>query len=110
MNVPDILVATQALVGAFERAQRRILRQDHKDQRFRLASAEDVILHKLHWYKMGDEASERQWNDVLGVLKVQAETLDVEYMKKWAAELQVTSLLNRAFQEAGLVSGSTRPT
>lgn len=38
-----------------------------------LATPEDVILHKLYWYRLGGEVSERQWNDVLGVLRVQGE-------------------------------------
>ncbi len=36
-----------------------------------LASAEDVILHKLYWFQLGDKVSERQWHDVLGVIQVQ---------------------------------------
>jgi hypothetical protein len=40
--------------------------------------------------------------DVLGVLKVQAETLDMIYMKQWAKELQVDTLLQRALAETDL--------
>ncbi|HUS38375.1 MAG TPA: hypothetical protein VMX74_02945, partial [Pirellulales bacterium] len=54
-----------------------------------LASAEDVILNKLEWYRLGDEVSERQWLDVLGVLKVQRDRLDLTYLRRWAAELNV---------------------
>ena len=64
------------------------------------ASPEDIILHKLEWYRAGDHVSERQWNDVLGVLKVQKDQLDPAYMKKWAKELQVLDLLEKALQEA----------
>jgi hypothetical protein len=46
--------------------------------------------------------SERQWLDVLGVLKVQAEDLDATYLREWAAKLGVADLLARAWQEAGL--------
>ena len=63
---------------------------------FPVASAEDTILSKLVWYCKGGEASDRQWNDILGILKVQAAALDDGYLSRWAAELGVASLLERA--------------
>lgn len=64
------------------------------------ASPEDTILSKLEWYRLGGEVSERQWRDVLGMLKTQAGALDLDYLRKWAAELNVGGLLERALQEA----------
>lgn len=61
------------------------------------ATPEDVILAKLEWSKMGD--SERQFIDALSVAKVQGTTLDRSYLEKWAAELTVSDLLERLFQE-----------
>lgn len=63
-------------------------------------SAEDIILFKLRWYRLGGEVSDRQWGDVLGVLKVQADRLDDDYLDHWATELGVADLLNRARSEA----------
>jgi hypothetical protein len=51
---------------------------------------------------MGARVSERQWLDVLGVLKVQGADLDVGYLREWAAKLGVAALLARARHEAGL--------
>lgn len=65
----------------------------------KFASPEDTILAKLEWYRMGGEASERQWRDILGVLKTRADALDLEYLRKWASELKVNDLLNRALQQ-----------
>jgi hypothetical protein len=66
-----------------------------------VASAEDTVLTKLEWYRMGSEVSERQWRDVLGVLKVQAERLDLAYLRRWAAALGVADLLEQALSQAG---------
>ena len=62
---------------------------------FALLSPEDSILSKLVWYRKGGEMSERQWHDILGIVKVQAGRLDVPYMKLWAAKLAVSDLLDR---------------
>jgi hypothetical protein len=66
-----------------------------------LQSAEDVVLFKLRWYRLGNETSDRQWTDVLGVLKVQAGKLDDAYLDHWSTVLQVADLLRRARQESG---------
>ncbi len=65
----------------------------------RFASAEDTVLHKLMWYKLGDEVSDRQWGDILGILKVQEDRLDHAYLNQWASVLGVADLLARARRE-----------
>ena len=62
----------------------------------RFASPEDTLLHKLVWYRLGNEISDRQWGDILGVFKVQGSLLDDEYLDRWAAALDVADLLARA--------------
>lgn len=65
-----------------------------------VCTPEDLVLIKLEWYRIGGEVSDRQWRDILGVLKAQSGKLDREYMRKWADELEVSDLLDRAFAEA----------
>jgi len=67
-----------------------------------LASAEDVIAHKLYWYQLSGGVSERQWNDVLGVLRVQQDRLDRSYLERVAQQRGVSDLLERALKEAEL--------
>lgn len=65
-----------------------------------LVSAEDIVLLKLEWYRLGGESSDRQWNDVRNVLEAQADRLDDGYLDHWAAELGVLDLLGKARGEA----------
>jgi len=69
---------------------------------FVLASPENTIVNKLEWYQMGGQVSNRQWNDLLNVLKRQGTHLDLAYLDRWAAALGVSELLERALREAGL--------
>jgi hypothetical protein len=62
--------------------------------------AEDVVLLKLEWFRSGGEVAERQWGDVLGVLKVAGGGLDRDYLARWAADLGLRDLLERALAEA----------
>lgn len=65
-----------------------------------LASAEDVIVHKLYWYQLSGGISERQWRDVLGVLQVQQEQLDRTYLERAAQQRGVSDLLEQALKDA----------
>jgi hypothetical protein len=59
-------------------------------------SPEDTVLSKLEWIRQAP--SDRQLADVLGVLEVQAEKLDEDYLRKWATVLGVSDLLESAFR------------
>lgn len=87
---------------ALRRRRKDTLDEDQQAVEFYLASSEDIVLIKLDWYRMGGEVSERQWSDVVGVLKVQEKSLDREYLRHWASELKLTGLLQQAFRDAGI--------
>jgi hypothetical protein len=63
-----------------------------------LATAEDTVLMKLVWYRSGGEVSERQWNDVRGIVAVQGQRLDRVYLAQWAAYLKVADLVEHALR------------
>lgn len=83
----------------FERAAEQILSEKPQIQA-RIATAEDTLLAKLEWYLLGNEVSERQWRDVIGILKVQGSNLDFDYLRQYALELKIDDLLEKALSEA----------
>ena len=62
--------------------------------------AEDVILLKLEWFRAGGEVSDRQWGDVIGVIRVAGAALDRNYLARWASQLGVSDLIDRALAAA----------
>jgi len=87
--------------GQFSRAKRTAVAEGSAIA-IPVCSAEDIVLAKLEWYRAGGELSERQWGDILGVLRVNSKNLDFEGMQESASELVVSDLLARALIEAGL--------
>jgi hypothetical protein len=83
---------------AAARARAEVIDQSAAAPRVVVASAEDTVLAKLEWFRRGGETSERQWWDIVGVLRVNANT-DTTYLRRWAAELEVTDLLERALAQ-----------
>jgi len=103
MTKVDVFVRWRDPFGEsqFTRRQKKLVGQSSPLELF-FASPEDTILAKLEWYRKGGLVSDRQWRDLLGVLKVQAGRLDQAYLRKWAGKLEVADLLKRALGEAGL--------
>lgn len=64
-----------------------------------IASPEDTILSKLEWYRLGNEVSERQWDDVVRVMKILGNKVDQDYLEHYAIELAVSDLLQKLLAE-----------
>lgn len=96
----DVFVSTGRAFDreAISRTRAEVIGEGEAARAFAVASAEDTVLLKLEWYRKGGEVSERQWADVLGILRILRARLDETYLDRWAASLGVTDLLERARQ------------
>ncbi|HLX08058.1 MAG TPA: hypothetical protein VKY89_09390 [Thermoanaerobaculia bacterium] len=99
-----ILQDTPAAQKEMERRQPMRL-TDPPEIILHVASAEDTIVQKLAWYRLGREVSEHQWKDVLGIIKVKRQVLDLAYLRDAAAALAITDLLDRALIDSGIERG-----
>jgi len=97
----DVFVAGRSLLDR-KQLERRVARalSDDAPKAVYVTSAEDIVLRKLLWFRSGGEISDRQWRDVLGVLKASRARMDLRYMADMARELQLEDLLRRALDQA----------
>lgn len=63
------------------------------------ASPEDILVTKLWWAQLGE--SERQINDAVGIIQVQRENLDLEYVNRWVVALELQEQWAIARNRAG---------
>jgi hypothetical protein len=102
--LPFVLKIDLFMRGAAPFDRSEFARRIHVDvgghQRLYAATAEDSLLRKLVWFREGGGVSDRQWRDVLGILRVSGSGLDRAYLEHWAGQLGVRDLLKQAFGQA----------
>ena len=91
-------------LAQLDRRQLRKISPDTNEAVY-VATAEDTVLAKLRWYQAGNETSNNQWNDVLGILGTSGHTLDAAYLRAWADKLSLTDLLQKALADVQEDSG-----
>ena len=82
-----------------ERRQLKGLGSDGKYS-FYFSTPEDIVLAKLDWYRKGNCVASQQWIDISNVIRIQGARLDIDYLRYWAGELQLSDLLERALEES----------
>ena len=93
----DLFVAGGTPIDEQQLARRqRVQLAGHPGRQLYVYTPEDILLQKLRWYRLGNETSERQWLDVMGIILVQGARLDSEYLEQGAELLGVSDLLERA--------------
>lgn len=98
----DVFVAKDTAFARETMARRVAIEVPGLGRSLDIASPEDIVLHKLLWYAEGGGVSDRQWHDLQGVLRLRRGSIDLAYLRGWAAQLGIVELLERAFEEAGL--------
>lgn len=83
-------------------SRRKRVQVSSLNQTIYISSPEDIILQKLRWYKIAGNFFQKQWRDILGVLKARRKILDFEYFKLWGDYLKLTSELEKALDEIDL--------
>ena len=101
----DVFVAGDREFDRMELRRAIEHRVDELNRSLMVKSPEDTLLRKLEWYRLGGEVSDRQWNDLLGIVRTQRTRLDREYLWHWASVLEVQDLLHRLLDSAGPESG-----
>jgi hypothetical protein len=94
----DVFVAGRGSVTEGEIERRQLIPVGGGE--LSIVSPEDIVAQKLRWYRLGGEVSDRQWQDVLGVLRVQTGVINLRLLRRLAVELKVEDLLERAMEEA----------
>ncbi len=102
----DIFILGTSRFAQVEKQRRRLefLTSEPAAPSAYFCSAEDIVLQKLLWFRKSEEVLTKQLDDVQGVLKVQTDRLDYDYLHNWATELSISDLLDKALADAGITN------
>jgi hypothetical protein len=79
-----------------EFSRRRVTVVSASGESLVVKSAEDTVLRKLLWFREGGSVSEKQWRDIVSVLRISQSAIDDHYLDSWATRLDLAELLARA--------------
>jgi hypothetical protein len=98
----DLFVLGEGLLDRMQIERRMNLTITGLAGRIWVTSPEDQVLRKLDWYRSTGNESERQWRDVVGILRIHGEAMDRVYLDETARELKLGELLDDATHAANL--------
>lgn len=95
----DLFVAGPSALDVMQLERVRTVALTPGGRPLRVTSPAVLVLRKLQWLRAGGGVSERQWRDVLGILRTQGAGLDRAELARDAAGLGLADLLRRAVAE-----------
>jgi hypothetical protein len=96
----DLFVLGEGLLDRMQIERRITVTIPGVADRIWVTSPEDQVLRKLDWYRSTGHESERQWRDVVGILRIHGDVMDRGYMDETARALKLGSLLDDATSAA----------
>ncbi|HEY3885303.1 MAG TPA: nucleotidyl transferase AbiEii/AbiGii toxin family protein [Vicinamibacterales bacterium] len=94
----DLFIMGATPIEPQQMRRRRLVKLETIPAELYVYTPEDILLQKLRWFRLGGEVSDRQWQDVQGIVAVQGERLDLEYLRRAAEVVGVGDLLERVLR------------
>ena len=96
----DLFVLGDGLLDRMQLERRVLIPVPGAPSGIWVTSAEDLVLRKLDWFRRGGSVSDRQWRDVVGILRVHGDALDRVYLEASARQLDLDDELADALHQA----------
>ena len=96
----DLFVLGDGVLDRMQIERRVNIAVPHAPNGIWVTAPEDQVLRKLDWYRKADGVSDRQWRDVVGILRVNLTSLDQDYLRHTATAVDLSDLLTAALADA----------
>ncbi|MCU1497276.1 MAG: hypothetical protein JWM47_1229 [Acidimicrobiales bacterium] len=96
----DLFVVGDGLLDRMQIERRTLIAVPGAPAGIWVTSPEDQVLRKLDWFRQGGSLSDRQWRDVVGILRIHGAALDLEYLSASARALGLMDDLTEARSQA----------
>jgi hypothetical protein len=98
----DLFVLGEGLLDRMQIERRMNVTIPGHADRIWVTSPEDQVLRKLDWYRSTGHESQRQWRDVIGILRIHGDAIDHGYLSEIAPQLGLGTLLDEATTAAAI--------
>jgi hypothetical protein len=98
----DLFVLGEGLLDRMQIERRMNVLIPGLADRIWVTSPEDQVLRKLDWYRSTGYESQRQWRDVIGILRIHGDAMDRDYLNEIARQLDLGALLDEAANAASM--------